>query len=73
MILDAPEKKDGGKGGKKKRKGATEDVSRGGVDGGLKYLTVLPYPLAAVREVGRDNNGLRIHATLCPVSLIADG
>ncbi|CAM9797625.1 unnamed protein product, partial [Hapterophycus canaliculatus] len=51
VILDAPEKRDGGK-GKKKRKAATEDLGRGGVDGGLRYLAVLPFPVAHAEEKG---------------------
>ncbi|CBJ31961.1 MYND finger protein, putative [Ectocarpus siliculosus] len=49
--MHAPEKKDGGK-GKKKRKGTSEDLSRGGVDGGLRFLAILPFPVESAYDGG---------------------
>lgn len=47
IEITAPEKKEKGKG--KKNRGGTraEDFSRGGIDGGLRHLLVLPYPVAS--------------------------
>ncbi|CAM9285124.1 unnamed protein product [Scytosiphon promiscuus] len=59
VTLDAPEKKDGGK-GKKKRKSASEDLGRGGVDGGLRCLAVMPFPVDNVEENSRENHGLEL-------------
>lgn len=55
--MDAPEKREKGK---KKRKGATEDLSRGGVDGGLRYTVVMPYPVRDVGELVVGDHGLTV-------------
>ncbi|CAM9789473.1 unnamed protein product, partial [Ectocarpus sp. 13 AM-2016] len=57
IIMHAPEKKDGGK-GKKKRKGTSEDLSRGGVDGGLRFLAILPFPVESAYDGGGGSDEL---------------
>ena len=79
-MLGAPEKNSHGlirsnsaKGGsKKKRKGGTDDLSKGGIDGGLRYLMVLPFPIASVEATGRDSAGLQMTALLQKVQQCLD-
>eukprot|EP00903_Cladosiphon_okamuranus_P010856 g10255.t2 len=62
IMINAPDKRE--RGGKKKRKGATEDLSRGGVDGGLRYTVVMPYPVRDVAQeldVGDDGLTLTVY------------
>lgn len=66
IIFTAPEKKDKGKG--KKNRGASraaEDLSKGGIDGGLRHLLVLPFPVRPeVLILGRNKDGLVLRLDL---------
>lgn len=49
VVFKAPEKKDtgGGRGRGKRNRGSVraEDLSKGGVDGGMSWLIVFPFPV----------------------------
>lgn len=65
-MIDAPEKNVKGK--RKKRGAAVDDLSKGGIDGGLRFRMMVPLPVIMASYTVNDSSCIEVKVQLQQVS-----